>query len=231
VETPTGPKLVWQQGTAGQGSPILPTGSGSDVLRQLALAPLPPRRPEDVVTTTGALAFAPMPPVRPGAIATASMLVGSSTEQRGAALVAPASLALASAQFANAPLPPPRPGPRPVAVASLGVMPVLPSSPPATNPAPATVSGRDSTKAVEAPDRPKASMREAPAQNPQPRLAVAGNAKVSMVVSKTKAGAAVPAGALANSGSTLAMGFSNKPVGDLATNRFTGPAVKPLVIR
>jgi hypothetical protein len=27
---------------------------------------------------------------------------------------------------------------------------------------------------------------------------------------------------------SLHMGFSSKPVGDLATNRFTGPAVKPL---
>jgi hypothetical protein len=26
----------------------------------------------------------------------------------------------------------------------------------------------------------------------------------------------------------LTMGFSSKPMGDLATNRFTGPAVKPL---
>jgi hypothetical protein len=28
----------------------------------------------------------------------------------------------------------------------------------------------------------------------------------------------------------LSMGFSAKPMGDLATNRFTGPAVKPLPV-
>ena len=142
VQTPTGPKLVWQQGTAGQTSPVLPTGSGSDVLRQLALAPLPPRRPEDVVTTTGALAFAPMPPARPGA-ATANLLVVTPAEQRGAAPVA-----VASAQFANAPLPPSRPGPRPVAVASLGALPILPSSSPAIR-ASATAPVKDFGKAGE----------------------------------------------------------------------------------
>jgi hypothetical protein len=40
----------------------------------------------------------------------------------------------------------------------------------------------------------------------------------------------VPPGALAAPGSSLAMGFSSKPAGDLATSRFTGPAVKPLAV-
>ncbi len=34
--------------------------------------------------------------------------------------------------------------------------------------------------------------------------------------------------ALMSAEPSLHMGFSSKPVGDLATNRFTGPAVKPL---
>jgi len=150
-----------------------------------------------------------MPPARPGT-ATANLLVVTPAEQR---IVA--SVAVASAQFANAPLPPPRPGPRPVAVASLGALPILPSSSPAAIPAPAAA-GKDSAKPA--------------SQNSQPRLAVSDNAKVAVVVSKTKAGAAVPAGALANSSSSPAMGFSSKPAGDLATNRFTGPAVKPLAV-
>ena len=36
--------------------------------------------------------------------------------------------------------------------------------------------------------------------------------------------------ALLTAGPSLQMGFSSKPVGDLATNRFTGPAVKPLPV-
>ena len=36
--------------------------------------------------------------------------------------------------------------------------------------------------------------------------------------------------ALMTAGPSLAMGFSAKPMGDLATNRFTGPAVKPLAL-
>jgi len=34
-----------------------------------------------------------------------------------------------------------------------------------------------------------------------------------------------------HAGAVLAMGFSSSPMGDLTTNRFTGPAVKPLVTR
>jgi hypothetical protein len=34
--------------------------------------------------------------------------------------------------------------------------------------------------------------------------------------------------ALMSAEPSLHMGFSSKPMGDLATNRFTGPAVKPL---
>lgn len=38
------------------------------------------------------------------------------------------------------------------------------------------------------------------------------------------------ASALLSSGPSVQMGFSSKPMGDLATNRFTGPAVKPLPV-
>ena len=36
--------------------------------------------------------------------------------------------------------------------------------------------------------------------------------------------------ALMSAEPSLHMGFSSRPVGDLATNRFTGPAVKPLPV-
>jgi uncharacterized protein YcbK (DUF882 family) len=119
VQTPTGPRLVWQPGPANDSPPVLP-GADSDVLRQLALAPLPPRRPEDV-TETGALAFAPMPPPRPGA----PML----------ALSDPAMLGLRGttevASTAPVPLPPPRPNAAPFAVASLANPVVVPVPSPA----------------------------------------------------------------------------------------------------
>ncbi len=66
VETPLGPRLAWQQGPAGQAT--------ADA-REIALAPMPPQRPDDIVAT-GALAFAPMPPVRPGSLAATNPIPG-----------------------------------------------------------------------------------------------------------------------------------------------------------
>jgi uncharacterized protein YcbK (DUF882 family) len=121
VQTAAGPKLVWQEGASGT------EAAGSERGMELALAPLPPRRPEDVVVT-GALAFAPVPPARPGSLAESNPipLPAAHVELRGTTV--------AALPQADVPLPPARPAARPVAVASLGPLPaaaMAPPSPPA----------------------------------------------------------------------------------------------------
>ena len=113
VDTPSGPKLAFQQGSE----------TDSPGLDDLALAPLPPKRPEDVAVT-GALAFVPMPPSRPGSLAT-----GYPLPDLRATLVAAAP---------DHPLPPPRPGAgaRTIALASAGAVTLPPVAlPPVAAPA------------------------------------------------------------------------------------------------
>jgi uncharacterized protein YcbK (DUF882 family) len=197
VQTPTGPRLVWQPGPTDDSQSGLP-GAGGDVLTQLALAPLPPRRPEDV-TETGALAFAPMPPPRPG-----TPILASS---------GPAMLSLRGAtELASAapvPLPPPRPNAGPIAVASLARPVIVPSPLPA--------------RAI-APGAAKPAQKEKAADEPSQMHALVASS------SGTAKRRAMPTGAalLTSPGSGLATGFSAKPLGGLSTNRFSGPAVKPL---
>jgi uncharacterized protein YcbK (DUF882 family) len=200
VQTPTGPRLVWQSGPESDSPPVLPR-MDSEGLRQMALAPLPPRRPEDV-TETGALAFAPMPPPRPGA----PML----------ALSAPAMLGLrGTTEFVSAatvPLPPPRPSAGPIAVASLAT--------PVTAPAPSP------TRTVAAASKKPAGKDKGENERMQMRALVASAAGAPKPRPLPTGAALLTAPA-----SRLATGFSAKPSGGLSTTRFTGPAVKPLTTR
>lgn len=185
VATPTGPTLAWQQGPSGQ-------DSNAGVGREIAFAPVPPRRPDDIVTT-GALAYAPIPPARPSALAQTNPIPGI-PELRGATQMA--SLPLAS-QPSGAPLPPPRPGTHAMLVASA---------------APVDIPLQAARETIKL-DKPKAPAA-APAK-PAP--------------AKDKGHAGSPR-ALLTAGPSLQMGFSSKPLEELATNRFTGPAVKPLPV-
>jgi uncharacterized protein YcbK (DUF882 family) len=210
VDTPTGPKLVWQQGATAQTSPVLPEGSNFDMLKQMALAPLPPRRPDDVVVT-GTLAFAPMPPARPGAIAATTLLAGMGVpEARGPV----AGMALLAGEPTKHPLPPPRPAARPVAVASLGAIPMVPAMPAA---------GPGTAKAT--PREPQIGDRT------QIRSLFSDPGPASTGTPGPKGRPAAPSSALSAPYATLASGFSARPAADLATNRFTGSAVKPLPVR
>ncbi|HEY8384544.1 MAG TPA: DUF882 domain-containing protein [Microvirga sp.] len=190
VETPTGPRLSWQQG---------PNGSQSPAGQEIALAPLPPRRPDEVVTT-GALAFAPMPPARPGSLAASEPLVAAGAPELRTLTAA------AVTEGVDHPLPPPRPGARPlaVAVASAEPLPLPAAKPPlaAAAPAPITVAAA-SAPAV------KSVAKDAPRDE---------RAQLRDLFS-----------AAATFGGPATSGFSQKPLGDLATNRFTGPAVKPVL--
>lgn len=188
VETPTGPALNWQQGPSGQ----TPTRSSFGMSSEIALAPIPPRRPDaEEPPETIALAYAPLPPVRPGSLAETNPIPGIS-ELRGSADVA---------SLSPAPLPPPRPAVlQPVVVAAANAVDL-----PATTGSTARPVVRD--------ERPKphatAETKPAPAQKSQPVTALT---------------------ALLSAEPSLGMGFSAKPMGDLATNKFTGPAVKPLPV-
>nr|WP_255616609.1 DUF882 domain-containing protein [Microvirga puerhi] len=185
VATPSGPTLAWQQGPSGQ--------SSGETGREIAFAPMPPRRPDDI-GATGAIAYAPIPPARPSVLAATNPIPGL-PELRGPAQIA--SLPL-SGQMTGVPLPPPRPGSPSITLASA---------------APVTI-----------PAQPSAPARTAVAIE-KPKAADAQKAP-----SKDKSQHATTARALLTAGPSINMGFSSKPVGDLATNRFTGPAVKPLPV-
>jgi uncharacterized protein YcbK (DUF882 family) len=156
VQTPAGPKLVWQQPPAAQAQP-LPNGA-DDALQELALAPLPPRRPDDIVVT-GTLAFAPMPPVRPGSLAATNPIP----------IAAASDLVVAAAAPAGHPLPPPRPALRPVAVASIGDVIALTAAADRAAPAAAAEprvqlrpAASDTTGATRPPAEPPKARRAAP---------------------------------------------------------------------
>jgi hypothetical protein len=188
VVTPTGPTLNWQQGPEGQ----MPTRSGFGIAGDVALAPLPPRRPDaDEVVETVALAYAPIPPARPGSLADTNPIPAIG-ELRGVTEVA---------SLTTAPLPPPRPEMRTITVAAAAPV-EIPSTTGST------------PRSVPVPDKPKPQPAPTAKRPAQP----AGNAPVSALT------------ALLSAEPSLGMGFSSKPPGDLATNRFTGPAVRPLPV-
>jgi uncharacterized protein YcbK (DUF882 family) len=200
VETPSGPRLDWQQGPQAQ----VPTGSSG--VSGLAFAPMPPRRPEEVLTT-GALPSVPLPPVRPGALAAWQPPGPSATEPAGD------TAQIASSPGLDHPLPPPRPGAPVVAVAAVG-----PAALPAVQPAPAAPGAARAmapASAAKDPRDEKAQLRTL--------LADAANGPVA----REPAPKPQP---VTRAGAVLAMGFSASPMGDLTTSRFTGPAVKPLPV-
>jgi len=158
------------------------------------------------------MAFAPIPPRRPDA------------DDGGETTV-----------LAYAPLPPARPGslaatnPIPVLGELRGAMEVASANPvplPPTRPDRAVVVA--SAEPGDIPitgSTPKAMARDLPKDSRT--KAVAGPvAKTPPASSPNKPATALSA--LMSAEPSVPMGFSHKPMGDLATNRFTGPAVKPL---
>ncbi len=171
------------------------------IAKGMAFAPMPPRRPDGEDSTdveTVALAYAPLPPARPGSLA-ATNPIPSIPELRGSTEVAAAIPAI------QHPLPPRRPDLRPVMVAAAA---------PIDLPATTGSTPKDGKEAKQA-HEPKG----------VPEVKSAPEAKASSAAKKPPATAL---SALMSAQPSLHMGFSSKPVGDLATNRFTGPAVKPL---
>jgi hypothetical protein len=162
------------------------------------------------------MAFAPMPPRRPDA-----------DDQEAEPLSGNVALAYA-------PLPPARPGslsatnPIPVLADLRGTTEVaaVTSSAPLPPPRPDL---RPVLVASAAPvDIPVTTTGSTP-KDAKPRPQPAAAPKASPAVAKQEP-PATALSALMAAEPSLHMGFSKKPVGDLATNRFTGPAVKPLKV-
>lgn len=158
------------------------------------------------------MAFAPMPPRRPGQddpVETIALAYAPLPPARPGSLAASNPIpglpdqrgAEVVAGLSSVPLPPPRPGARPVAVAAASPVDI-----PVTG---STAKDLKPAKPLPAPEPKVAEVKMAPVAKP-----ASGTALSALM-------AAEPA---------LHQGFSSKPVGDLATNRFTGPAVKPLPV-
>ena len=202
-----------------------------------ASAPLPPTRingaPGTVQTASGpvlawqqgpesqsdlsipkGMAFAPMPPRRPDA------------DDTGIEPVA------GTVALAYAPLPPARPG----SLAATNPIPGLPESrgatemaavqhplpPPRPDLRPIVVASASPVDIPVTGSTPKAlpkAEKAKPASAPEAKAAPAAKKPPATALST-----------LMSAEPSLHMGFSNKPVGDLATNKFTGPAVKPLPV-
>ncbi|MGO4523799.1 DUF882 domain-containing protein [Microvirga sp. 2MCAF35] len=200
---------------------------------------------------------APLPPTRingaPGTVQTASGPVLA--WQQGPEAQSEMSIAKG---MAFAPMPPRRPdaddtGVEPVAgtvaVAYAPLPPARPGSLAATNPIPGLPEPRGSTEmaAVQHPlPPPRPALRpivvasaspvdipvtgstpKVPAKAEKAKPAAAPEAKAAPAAKKPPATAL---SALMSAEPSLHMGFSSKPAGDLATNKFTGPAVKPLPV-
>ena len=208
-----------------------------------AAAPLPPTRingmPSTVETPTGpalawqqgpagqgsngsdlsiakGMAFTPMPPRRPGtddAMETVALAYAPLPPARPGSLAAtnpipglgelrgPMEVAANTASAVQHPLPPPRPDSRPVVVASASPVDI-----PVTGSTPKDIQkdGKQQPRPLPVPEA-----KAPPASRPSQTTALS---------------------ALMAAEPSLHMGFSSKPMGDLATNRFTGPAVKPLPV-
>ena len=207
-----------------------------------AAAPLPPTRisglPSTVETASGptlawqqgpgvqndlsiggGMAFAPLPPRRPGAG------TGDAAETESTAL-------------AYAPLPPARPGtlaatnPIPVLSELRGPAEVVVASsaplPPRRPEGPIVVAAAHPVDIPVTGSTPKA-----PPKDPKAKTASAPEVRVPAAKAPPARTPEKPVSALSalmSAEPSIHMGFSSKPVGDLATNRFTGPAVKPLPV-
>jgi len=199
-----------------------------------ASAPLPPTRingaPGTVQTASGptlawqqgpqaqsemsiakGMAFAPVPPRRPDADDTGLEPVAGAV----ALAYAPLPPARPSSLAASNPIPglPELRGPVEVAAVQHPLPPPRPNLRPiviaAANPVDIPVTG----------STPKAPAKAKPAAAPEAKAPPAERKPPTTALS-----------ALMAAEPSLHMGFSNKPAGDLATSRFTGPAVKPLPV-
>nr|WP_245265232.1 DUF882 domain-containing protein [Microvirga flocculans] len=206
--------------TPPQSAPLPPTRiNGAPGTVQTASGPTlawqqgPEAQGSDGMSIAKGMAFAPMPPRRPDA--------DDMNDDGPAGTVA----------LAYAPLPPARPG----SLAASNPIPVLAELRGAAEPA------AEAVAAPLPPPRPDLRPIQVAAANPAdiPVQVTGSTSRDTKLKPQPAAAPQAPAAAkppatalsaLMSSQPSLHMGFSSKPVGDLATNRFTGPAVKPLPV-
>lgn len=169
--------------------------------RGMAFAPIPPRRPGTDEPSEPTTTALAYAPLPP---ARPGSLAATNPIPVLSELRGPVEISVAS----SAPLPPPRPD-RAITVASANAVdiPVTGSTP------------RSPVK-----DLPK----DAKSKDAKPKTALAPDIKAPPAKAPQKPASALSA--LMSAEPSLHMGFTNKPIGDLATNKFTGPAVKPLPV-
>jgi hypothetical protein len=176
-------------------------GKDNEIIVAEGRPPIPPRRPDDVIAT-GALVPSPMPPPRRGLAAAAPASSGEAHSEKPG----PAAVLLAAI-----PLPPARPA-QPIQVAAVGPI-TLPAAPSASAPPALPREEREQLRAL--------FVHALTAQAVPTRA-------IRTTLAAVRVEKAVPAGALAP-GPTLALVFSTTPA-DLAADRFSGPAVKPVPV-
>jgi hypothetical protein len=188
-------QVAWQPG----GTMAVTRDRTVSVARDIALAPIPPRRPEDI-TATGALAFAAAPPTRPVRDGTAGLVAALPIKTEPEAMTA------------LHPLPPRRPDPRPAAVAAL--------SPPRTEgtrvtavtpkPIPIRPAKQEVTRDNATPAVAPASQRIHPKHEPLPEIPRTDRGQLNSLFSA----------ALMTEPSTT-KGFVNGPASALPTRQFS----------
>jgi uncharacterized protein YcbK (DUF882 family) len=260
VPTPGGPSLTWQQGPAAQGGDMKISRDGTSFAPTPPRRPgdLAPVAVASAVVPGSANAYAPLPPARPGALAAGNPILAAA-ELRGSshALVnlagthpmppaRPNAKGITVASAGPIELPasalPLKPSAKPekgkngkIAETTASIAPKA-SAPKAKVAAlPAKAEPKPLTKAAEgrlvAKPEIKTGIKTAskaePKVEPKPVAKAEPKSKAD-VKDKRKPGAVVTA--LTAPATGLNMGFTAKPMGDLATNRFTGPAVKALPV-
>ena len=193
------PQPGWQQG---------PAGVPVETAPRVAAVPMPPLRPSDLLPPSMAPVFAnvPLPPVRPVAVAALDPVASVLQAPAAGAVTGPAPGAVAGPAPvpADVPLPPVRPW-----AVQAATDPVVSGS---TAPAGGTTTlDRNSLQALFA----QTSLGSMPAGRPTVRT------------TRARSTGTAPEGAAEKPVMAVAMGFGRAPL-DLRSDRFTGPAVKPV---
>jgi len=177
-----------------------PAGAAVEAAPRVAAVPMPPLRPSDLLPPSMAPVFAnvPLPPVRPVAVASLDPVAPASQAATAAAAPGPAPVP------ADVPLPPARPW-----AVQAAADPVVSGSTASGNGT--TTLDRNGLQALFA----QTSLGSLPAGRPTVRT------------TRARATGTAPEGVAEKPVMAVAMGFGRAPL-DLRSDRFTGPAVKPV---
>ena len=177
-----------------------PAAAAGEAAPRVAAVPIPPLRPSDLLPPSMAPVFAnvPLPPARPVAVASLDPVAPVSQSQTAAAAPGPAPVP------ADVPLPPARPW-----AVQAAADPVVSGSTAASG-STATLD-RNGLQALFA----QTSLGSLPAGRPTVRT------------TRARSTGTAPEGAAEKPVMAVAMGFGRAPI-DLRSDRFTGPAVKPV---